>query len=59
MFSPLANKALFTETAGQNNWVNWSQSHGEKNRKDPKNTTFAEQKAGLMPDNIINKDWHI
>lgn len=59
MFSPLANKALFTETAGQNNWVNWSQSHGEKNRKDPKNTTFAEQKAGLMPDNIINKDWHV
>ena len=53
MYSPLANKALFTETAGQNNYVNFG-PNGESNRKDPKNTIYAEQKAGLMPDEIIN-----
>lgn len=58
MYSPLAAKALATETMGQNNWVNWSASHGEKNRKDPANTTFAEQKAGLLPDHILNGKWH-
>ena len=58
MYSPLANKALATETMGQNNWVNFSDKYGESNRKDPKNTKFAEQKAGLMPDNIINGKWH-
>lgn len=59
MYSPIAKKALFTETAGQNNWVNFSRSHGEKNRANPKNTTFAEQKAGLLPDDIINGKFHI
>jgi hypothetical protein len=59
MYSPIAKKAFFTETAGQNNWVNFSRSHGEKNRANPKNTTFAEQKAGLLPDDIINGKFHI
>ena len=43
---------------GQNNWVNWSNIHGENNRKNPQDTKFAEQKAGLLPEEIINGDWH-
>jgi hypothetical protein len=56
-FSPLAQKALATETMGQNNWVNFG-PYGEKNRKNPENTTYAEQKSGLLPDEIINGRWH-
>lgn len=57
MYSPLANKALATETLGQNSWVNFG-PHGEHNRANPHETKYAEQKAGLMPDHIINGDWH-
>ncbi len=49
MYSPEAQKALTSETRGQNSWVNFG-PHGENNRKDPKNTVYAEQKAGIMPD---------
>ncbi len=56
-YSPLAQKALASETMGQNNWVNFG-PHGEQNRANPSNTKFAEQKAGLLPDNIINGKWH-
>src|SRR3989304_3922847 len=52
MFSSKANKALFTETAGQNNWVNFNKKSGESNRKNPRNTQYAEQKAGLLSPNI-------
>ena len=58
MFSPLAGKALFTETAGQNNWINFSKKFGASNRANPKNTVFAEQKAALFPDSIINSKVH-
>jgi len=56
-FSPLAQKALATETMGQNNWVNWG-PHGENNRQNPHETVYADQKAGLLPDHILSKDWH-
>ena len=59
MFSSTANKALFTETAGQNNWVNFNKKSGESNRKNPRNTEYAEQKAGLLSPNIIYGKWHI
>jgi hypothetical protein len=58
MFSPSAQKALFTETAGQNNWVNFSKKYGEFNRKNPKNTIYAEQKASLFPSNILEAVFH-
>lgn len=48
MFSPLAAEAMTTETRGQNSWVNFG-PHGEANQKDPANTHFADQKAGLLP----------
>ena len=49
MYSPSAQRALTSETRGQNSWVNFG-PHGENNRKDPANTIYAEQKAGLLPD---------
>lgn len=57
MFSPEAQKALATETMGQNNTVLWGKN-GEYNRSNPSKTIFADQKAGLLPDNIINGKWH-
>ena len=49
MFSPEAAKALTTETRGQNSWVNYG-PYGEANRANPAATTYADQKAGLLPD---------
>lgn len=49
MFSPEAQKALATETRGQNSWVNYGPK-GEANRANPAATTYAEQKAALMPE---------
>lgn len=49
MYSPEAQKALATETRGQNSYVNFGPD-GEANRANPANTKYADQKAGLMPD---------
>ena len=49
MYSPEAQKALTTETRGQNSWVNYGPK-GQANRANPAATTYAEQKAGLLPD---------
>jgi hypothetical protein len=49
MFSPLARRALTTETRGQNSWLNFG-PHGAKNRTaKTEDTIFAEQKIGLLP----------
>jgi hypothetical protein len=48
-FSPEAVKALTTETRGQNSWVNYGPK-GVENRANPAATTYADQKAGLLPD---------
>jgi len=63
MYSPLASKAMFTETAGQTNWTNYSKKHGARNQMLQKTKklgglTFPPQKAGLLPDNIISGNWH-
>jgi GNAT superfamily N-acetyltransferase len=57
MFSPLAQKALATETMGQNSTVNFGKNAAH-NKANPKNTIYAEQKAGLLPEYIINGEWH-
>lgn len=50
MYSPLARRAMTTETRGQNSWVNFG-PYGEKNRTaGPAETHFADQKIGLMPE---------
>jgi len=54
MYSPEAQKALTTETRGQNSWVNYGPK-GEINRSNPTTTTYAEQKAGILPDWAFDK----
>lgn len=53
MFSPLARKALTTETRGQNSWLNFG-PYGETNRTaKTEDTHFADQKIGLLPDWVV------
>jgi len=55
MFSPLARKALATETRGQNSWLNYG-PHGKSNRTAKiEDTVFGDQKAGLLPDWAVNE----
>jgi hypothetical protein len=56
-FSPLAQKALATETMGQNQWVHHG-PFGQHNKTNPAQTRYADQKAGLLPDEIIHGKWH-
>jgi hypothetical protein len=53
MYSALAQKALATETLGQNAYVNYG-PNGAKNRTaSAEETEYAPQKAGLLPDHVI------
>lgn len=50
MYSPLARRAMTSETRGQNSWVNYG-PHGEKNRTaSAADTTYADQKTTLLPE---------
>lgn len=52
MFSPLAFKAMTTETVGQNAWFNFS----EQNSNLPvTERDFAPQKTALLPDEILGQ----
>lgn len=54
MFSPLARRAMTTETRGQNSWLNFG-PEGERNRTAlTQDTVFADQKIGLLPDWVAN-----
>lgn len=57
MYSPLAQKALATETLMQNSYVNFG-PNAEHNRKNPDKTIYADQKAALAPDWVVNGNWH-
>ena len=48
MFSPLARKALTTETHGQNSWVNFGPH--EPWKKPITERPYADQKAGILPE---------
>lgn len=54
MYSELAAQAMTTETRGQNSWVNFGPK-GEANQANPGATTYAEQKAGLLPEWVIKE----
>jgi hypothetical protein len=55
MFSDAARPAMTNETRGQNSWVNYG-PYGEKNRTaSAKDTHFAPQKIGLLPDWVVNE----
>jgi hypothetical protein len=50
MFTPLARKALTSETRGQNSWLNFG-PHAEHNQHaSPADTIYAPQKIGIMSD---------
>ena len=50
MYSPLARRAMTTETRGQNSWVNYGPK-GESNRTaSAADTVYADQKIGLLPE---------
>lgn len=49
MYSPLARRAMTTETRGQNSWLNFG-PYGETNRTaKTEDTHFADQKIGILP----------
>ena len=49
MFSPLARRALTTETRGQNTWVNFGPDAKHNSTASPTTTVYAEQKMLLLP----------
>jgi hypothetical protein len=49
MYSPLAARAMTSETRGQNSWVNFG-PYGESNRTNQRDTVYADQKVGLLPE---------
>lgn len=50
MYSPLARRAMTTETRGQNSWVDFGPK-AESNRKaNAADTVYADQKTGLLPE---------
>ena len=59
MFSPLAQKALTTETRGQNAWFNFGKHNyspdGKRLPFSPAQKPFAVQKIALLPDEFT--DW--
>ena len=57
MYSTMAQPALANELTMQNSWVNFG-PHGEHNRKNPLQTIFAPQKAGLVPEWVWKGKWH-
>lgn len=55
MYSPLARRAMTTETRGQNSWVNFG-PNGERNRTAiTGETVFAQQKIGLLPEWVVSE----
>ena len=54
MYSPVAARAMTTETRGQNSWVNFGPV-GEQNRANPADTIYAEQKITLLPDFVVEE----
>lgn len=69
MFSPLARRAMTTETRGQNSWVNFGPKADSNQTATAGETTYADQKTGLLPEwvmtegakslgIVINKDWN-
>jgi hypothetical protein len=58
MFSPLARRALASETRGQNSWVNYG-PYGQQNQvANSAETVYAPQKAGLLPEWATDPDLH-
>jgi len=50
MYSPLARKAMTSETRGQNSWVNFGPYGKQNQTANAADTQYAPQKTGLLPD---------
>jgi hypothetical protein len=50
MYSPLARRAMTTETRGQNSWVNFGPHAAANKTAGPSETEYAPQKIGLLPE---------
>jgi hypothetical protein len=50
MYSPLARRAMTTETRGQNSWVNYGPAGTRNRTASPSETIYADQKVGLLPE---------
>jgi len=55
MYSPLARRAMTTETRGQNSWLNYGPYGGKNRSAKAEDTIFAEQKIGLLPDWVMEE----
>jgi hypothetical protein len=59
MFTPLAQRALTTETRGQNSWVNYGAHNyatdGTRIKVPASERPFATQKVALLPEDVM--DW--
>jgi GNAT superfamily N-acetyltransferase len=55
MFTPLARRALTTETRGQNSWVNFGPFAEFNKTANGAETQYAPQKIGLLPDWAVNE----
>lgn len=63
MYSDEARRAMTTETKGQNSWVNFGEhmrnpdgtlkTKGDEGYLPPQDRPYAEQKMGLLPDEIV------
>lgn len=51
MFSPEAQRALLSETRGQNSYVNYGPDAAH-NKANPQATKYADQKIGLLPEHF-------
>jgi hypothetical protein len=49
MYSPLARRAMTTETRGQNSWVNYGPKAEFNRTANGGDTIYADQKVGLLP----------
>lgn len=50
MYSPLARRAVTTETRGQNSWVNYGPQSEFNRTASAADTIYADQKLGLLPE---------
>ena len=50
MYSPLARRAMTTETRGQNSWVNYGPFATRNRTASAADTEYAPQKIGLLPE---------
>jgi len=57
MFSPLAQKALTTETRGQNSWVNFGPFAQANRTANGADTQYAPQKIGVLPDWVMTEGY--